>query len=104
MGSDESLNQSAFLNSFSAYSDHDASAHTNIDIVNNSYVYKNYNDSPMTAAMTKLMNHKVDHKIPFSKYANCMILKFLLLFIDIHNIPFFVNSLAIWRMIIEIYA
>lgn len=62
MEPDEILNNSAFSNSFSAYSEHDSSTISNVEAENNRSDSKSCNDSPMTAAM----NHKIKNKVPFS--------------------------------------
>lgn len=60
MESDESVNRSAFLHSFSAYSDKD----TDIEIINNEE--KNDSNSPMATSMKQVMNYKIKSNVPFS--------------------------------------
>lgn len=61
MESDESLNQSAFLHSFSAYSDKDS----DIETINNVFEEQKDSNSPMTKSMSKLMDYKVKKKSIF---------------------------------------
>lgn len=63
MQSDDSLNQSALLKSFSAYSDDSIS---DIEIIKSVSVKQNDHCSPMSKAVNVLMNHKIKNKIPMS--------------------------------------
>lgn len=56
--SDESFNQSAYLHSFSAYSDKDS----DIETVINVFEEKNESNSPMAISMNRITDYKVQKK------------------------------------------
>lgn len=66
MDPNESINQSAFLNSFSAYLDCDTSAQSDIDIIADEFVEKSGSNSTIGASMNEIMNYKVEKNVPFS--------------------------------------